>query len=132
MSQITKGPLPPEDAAVNYANGLYGRLRCERGWRADAFLLLRREYAHFMQMAIADEFGVQAMWEYMQLVEATSEYLRHKKSNNFSAWFYIQVCANLKKINALMDRVPFDEWEDESMYRALDRIVPTIKSWKVP
>jgi hypothetical protein len=132
MSQIIrKGPLPPEDAAANYASDLYARLRCEYGWRADAFSLLRQEYAAFARAAIAGDFGVLSMWEYMQLVEATSRYLHSKGSRNFSAWFYMQASANLRDIYMLVEEVLFDEREEESMHQAFRRIVPAIRSWRV-
>ena len=127
---VRKGPLPPEEASINYAACLYGRLRCRRGWRTDASALLGREYARFWRSAGATSFGVLSMWEYARLVEATDQYLRHKGSESFSRWFYVQVCANLGGIHELTEEVPFDEREEESMGRALKRVVPILRSWK--
>ncbi len=132
MSQITEGPLPVEDAATNYAVGLYNRLRYESGWRKDTFSLLRQEYAHFVRLAIVGDFDVQAMWEYGWLVGATHQYLRHKESKTFSAWFYKKVCADLAGINAQIKRLEFDETEKDSMRRAFERMAPLIKGWETP
>ena len=66
-----RGPLPPEQASAAYAGGLHARLHCGSGWRADAFDVLRQEYARFRRAAASDEFGVLSMWEYARLVEAT-------------------------------------------------------------
>lgn len=131
MGQATKrGPLPPEYAAINYATGLYRSLRCERGWRADVFALLRREYEAFNHAAAAGEFGVQSMWEYLHLIEATNEYLAYKGSRTFSAWFYRKAYVDLKNINVRMKEFPFNAHERESMGLAFDRMVPIIKRWR--
>lgn len=131
MPQSTKGPLSPEDASVNYAIGLYGRLRCRHGWRADTSALLRREYAQFMRAAHEREFGVQSMWEYMQLAEATSRYLRDKSSRDFSILFHMLVRANFAGIMAQVRRFPFDGREEDSMRQAFERMRSSVERWKI-
>lgn len=130
MPKVAKrGPLSPEDASVNYAVSLYKRLRCRHGWRKDIFALLRQEYARFARQANASEFAVQSIWEYMQLVEVTSQYLSHKGSRHFSFWFHTLVRANFAGIMARMRLFPFDEREEESMRRAFERMGPSIERW---
>jgi hypothetical protein len=132
MPQSKKsGPLPPEQASAAYAGALHARLHCGSGWRADAFNVLRREYAGFKRAAARNEFCVLSMWEYARLVEATGGYLRYKRSGNFSDWFRMQVPANLKEIHALMHGVPFNDTEEESMCEALRRIMADMRSWRV-
>jgi hypothetical protein len=126
-----RGPLPPEQASAAYAGGLHARLHCGSGWRADAFGVLRQEYARFRRAAASDEFGVLSMWEYARLVEATGGYLRYKRSGNFADWFSMHVPANIKDIHAFMQGVPFDDAEEESMCKALRRILSGMRSWRV-
>ena len=132
MPQSKKsGPLPPDQASAAYAGPLHARLHCGGGWRADAFNVLRREYAGFKRAAARNEFCVLSMWEYARLVEATGGYLRYKRSGNFSDWFSMRVPANLKDIHALMQGVPFNDAEEESMCKALRRILSSVRSWRV-
>lgn len=132
MSQITRGPRPIEDVAVGYAVDLYNRLRCERGWRADAFMLLSREYARFVRMTIAGEFDVVAMWEYGWLVEATHQYLCFKESRHLFGWFHTKARADLQTIGTLLNKLPFSDDERASMGVAYDRMAPIIKMWETP
>lgn len=132
MPQATKkGPQPVEDAAVNYAVDLYGRLRSGYGWRPGAAVLLMQEYSRFVRDAIACEFGVHAMWEYAQLVHATHQYLRNRNSPKLTARFHKRVCSDLRGIAMNLRNVNFDDQEKASMHAACERIEPLIKMWEI-
>ena len=68
---------------------------------------------------------------FARLVEATGGYLRYKRSGNSADWFRMRVPANLKDIHALMQGVPFNDAEEESMCKALRRILSGVRSWRV-
>lgn len=132
MPQVTKGPLPLEDVAINYATDLYKRLRCGRGWRKDSFLILRQEYARFAQLGIDDEFVVQTMWEYAQLVEATNQYLRTKQSQSLSTHFHAKACSELTSILRRLKHIAFEVQEKKSMREPFERMMFLINGWKAP
>jgi hypothetical protein len=131
MSQITKGPLPPEEAAKKeYAKVLYAQLQSGYAWHDDALALLREQYQNFVWTA-AYTFGVQSMWDYAELVKATHKYLRSKGSPALWAEFRNRVHSGIAAIDAQLKgiAVDFDDQERVSMGRAYDLVGLFLKKW---
>ncbi len=126
---IKQGPLSVQAGAAIYAVGLNGRLRNERGWRKNIIQLLQDEYGDFARLAMLNMFGVQDMWEYAWLVDATDTYLSDKKSKTLWAWFHSKACRDLFGINECLKKLEFSEQEKESLRRAFERMAPIIKRW---
>jgi hypothetical protein len=123
------GPLSIATLAINYATGLYARVRCIAGWRKDAFGLLRAELDAFVSAATVQDFTVVSMWEYQQLVGVVSLFLSHKQSPPMSRWFHDKVCKDLYKIGRLLREVPFEEDEKESLQVVVASIKDALAHW---
>lgn len=129
MQEVIHGPLSVEEAALDYAFALKGRLQHEGVWHDNAFFILHREYARFVWWSAYGMFAVQSMWEYAQLVEITDQYLRSKGSKASSASLYCRVCTDLARIAKRLQPLPFDQDERGSMLLAYDHMARFIKEW---